>query len=526
MTEGGKRPHIHAHAIVTMRAETGERIVTSPQVFREWRELMAERAREHGIDMELTDRREQASPPAFTRNQVRPVSYAGRTEHEGTSEVAQARYDAKRENVETLSTAECSRSYAGEAVAAWRDLAAGAEDRVVAEFAERQIDRMQIASQGDTRSAETGLQSTHLPSNMVMSPSMTQIEEATVQQMSRPEFEAYEKRVEAVLSHFELSLNESERADFDEVAAAARDVVEIRREYLELTERQHSAEPQEAELADRDARRPDDLDDRPADEAMFVKQIAEAASDVLDTISHSRDALVRIEAGDSPELPVETYRKELDRGLWRAAELAVEHENAHVHGAAKEDPQLADRIALVEKMREEREATYNDGFEGRPIPDIAKRDPELLGHYEQGLRALEIEIAVTDSENGIGSVGWGRADGSWTRQDSEAAWEKFDQRSGELREFKAEPTLTAQRREGAATAADDRVARSAAYEVDRELDGRFSRQHAPRAIVHDVSEPSTNTAPSDPPQQHVPRLQELERELEERHERERDDRER
>jgi hypothetical protein len=57
MAEGGKRPHIHAHAIVTMRSETGKRIVTSPQVFREWRELMAEKAREHDIDMELTDRR-------------------------------------------------------------------------------------------------------------------------------------------------------------------------------------------------------------------------------------------------------------------------------------------------------------------------------------------------------------------------------------------------------------------------------------------------------------------------------------
>ena len=153
----------------------------------------------------------------------------------------------------------------------------------------------------------TGLQTTHFPSNMVMSQSLTQIEEAAMQQMSRPEFEAYEKRVEAVLSQFEQSLNESERADFDEVAAAARDVVEIRREYLELTERQHS--PYEAEQQHRDARR-DDLDDRPAGTAtMFVEQTAEAANEVLDTIRHSRDALGRIEAGDNPELPAETYRE-------------------------------------------------------------------------------------------------------------------------------------------------------------------------------------------------------------------------
>lgn len=544
MAEGGKRPHIHAHAIVTMRSETGDRIVTSPQVFREWRALMADKAREHGIDMELTDRRDQASPPAYTRNQVRPVSYAGRTEHEGTSEAAQARYHAKREKIETWATAGRSRSYLAAAAATWRELAGDAEqDKELGNYAAQQIERMQIASRSVARGADSGPQATHLPSNMVMTQFLTQIEEAALQQMSRPEFEAYEKRVEAVLSHFEQSLNESERADFDEVAAAARDVVEIRREYLELTEREHSFQPKEAEQENRDAR-PGDLYGGPADaETMFVQQTAEVANEVLETIRHSRDALARIEAGDHAELPAETYREDLDRGLWRAAELAVEYENAHVHGAAKDDRQLADRIALLEKMREERDVAYNDGFEGRPIPDIAKGDAKLLGYYEQGLRALEIEIAVTDAENGIGSAGWGRADGSWTRQDSEAAWEKFDQRSAELREFQAEQVVGAQRREAAAIAAesasddrsherssdDDRVARPVGDEVDRELDGRFSvpeRQHAPRAIVRDAPEQSTDTARSDPPQQHIPRLQELEREIEERHERERDDRER
>jgi hypothetical protein len=528
IAEGGKRPHIHAHAIVTMRSETGERIITSPQVFREWRELMAEKAREHGIDMELTDRRDQASPPAYTRNQVRPVSYAGRTEHEGTSGAAQARYDAKRENAEMLSTSQRSRPYTGEAVAAWRDLAGGTEDRVVAEFAERQIGRMQIASRAVVRGADSRLLATHLPSNMVMGSFLAQIEEVAMQQMSRPEFEAYEKRVEAVLSHFELSLNESERADFDEVAAAARDVVDIRREYLELTERQHSFSPQEARQENRDAR-PDDLDERPAGVGTaLVEQTVEAANEVLDTIRHSRDALARIEAGDHPELPAETYREDLDRGLWQAAELAVEYENAHVHGAAKDDQQLTDRIALLEKMREERDVSYNDGFEGRPIPDIAKGEPKLLGHYEQGLRALEIEIAVTDAENGIGSAGWGRGDGTWTEQDSEAAWKKFDQRSAELREFQAEQTPAAQMREGAATAVEptnDHRAQGRSGDDDR-VPRPFGDEHAPRPVAQDVREQRLDSAQSDPPRQHVPRLQELEREIEERHERERDDRER
>ena len=156
MAEGGKRPHIHAHAIVTMRSETGERIVTSPQVFREWRALMAEKAREHGIDMELTDRRDQASPPAYTRNQVRPVGYAGRTEHEGTSEAAQARYDEKRENTETVATAQRSRSYVAAATAAWRDLANDADDKELANYAAEQIDRIKVASRSIEQNAESG----------------------------------------------------------------------------------------------------------------------------------------------------------------------------------------------------------------------------------------------------------------------------------------------------------------------------------------------------------------------------------
>lgn len=48
--------------------------------------------------MEMTDRREFGNPPAFARNQVRPVNHAGRTKHKGTSSAAQVRYDGKRAN--------------------------------------------------------------------------------------------------------------------------------------------------------------------------------------------------------------------------------------------------------------------------------------------------------------------------------------------------------------------------------------------------------------------------------------------
>lgn len=146
MAEGGKRPHIHAHAIVTTRSETGERIVTSPQLFREWRSLMAEKAREQGIDMELTDRREFASPPSYTRNQVRPVSYRGRTEHEGTSAAADVRYQAKRSNAVNLAASKRSRQYAATAAQAWSDLARENPGAIEGRFAMAQEVRLEGAA--------------------------------------------------------------------------------------------------------------------------------------------------------------------------------------------------------------------------------------------------------------------------------------------------------------------------------------------------------------------------------------------
>ena len=56
--------------------------------------------------------------------------------------------------------------------------------------------------------------------------------------MSRAEFEIYEKRVEAVLADFESSVRPEDRQDLSEIAAAAREVVHIRREYLQLVEQQ------------------------------------------------------------------------------------------------------------------------------------------------------------------------------------------------------------------------------------------------------------------------------------------------
>ncbi|MBP0440428.1 relaxase/mobilization nuclease domain-containing protein [Tianweitania sediminis] len=602
MAEGGKRPHIHAHAIVTMRSETRERIVTSPQTFREWRSLMAEKAREQGIDMELTDRRDFANAPAYTRNQVRPVSYRGRTEHEGTSAAAHSRYRAKRTNEIKLATTNRSRQYAAQAARAWNDLASETPDAQEGNFAALQITRLEgvcHSNQNDIVFRDQKQRTVENAANMIELNQIVNGEDGQMWEMTRPEFEAYEKRVEGVLDRVGSSIDEVDRKDFEEVAAAALEVVGIRREYLELSERQAGVgeAPHDRQiLRDSGVHEgvvPVEVEATEAQQGIRAthegENRVESVREISPTLTalHQRyfnenlDNAARDRAGAQQLMDhvVESYPKDQLRDDTDLGEVAdhyvrehfpnetparqneiaarIEEANEIRQGyystwreleaeAAAGDPDVLGwqaEMAFERKQDEERDAAYNEGFEGRPIPDIAKGNGDLLAKYEQGLRALEMEIAVTDVENGIGSVGWGRVDGSWTRQDSEAAWENYNRRSSELQAFLAEQEQRAQRREGPATAAesasddraqerhrdDERASPPEPDEIARERDGNLSgpeRQQVSPAVVRDGPERTADAARSDPPQQHVPRLQELEREIEERRERDRDDRER
>ncbi|TAM96767.1 MAG: conjugal transfer protein TraA, partial [Rhizobiaceae bacterium] len=204
--EGGKRPHVHVHAIITMKSEFGERIETRPQVFRAWRSLMAEKAREHGIQMEMTDRRELATAPAFGRNQVRPISRYGRTEHIGTSEAAHVRYEAKRSERTTVARARRSKDYTVTAQRVWNELVRASDDREVSNFAKNQEKLIETALSKGRGESEMLTSTVNFGSkygaNMVWLQAIVS-EADKMREMSRPEFEAYEKRVETTLFRFE-----------------------------------------------------------------------------------------------------------------------------------------------------------------------------------------------------------------------------------------------------------------------------------------------------------------------------------
>lgn len=457
--EGGKRPHVHAHAIITMRSESGDRIETTPQVFREWRATMAEKARAQGIAMEMTDRREFASPPAFTRNQVRPVSSEGRTEHVGKSEAAQGRYDAKRGGRRSLAKAERSREYAIKATQSWQKIALASGDRRVVAYAEQQRDLLTASlSAGE---AEASVNVVHADFGSKFRANLVTLQKAVLEgpemrETTRAEFEAYEKKVETALFRLERSVGADERVDFDEVASVAREHVNGRRELMELYEMKGQAQAEQGTATERNEsreRRDDANEQWDAAVAKHGEAVVEAANDVLMDIETSREGLDRIEAGELSNDP-RVFRADIERGLARAAELAVQG-NTYMREVAEKDPDLKRAIEAAEQTRE------------RPAE-------------EQGKTPANVD-AVTEQQR--------------------------DPRPEEVERWPDEPA--------------EREAHELASTVDatNRLQDKLNRDK-------EATPRGGETTRTDPAQQHIPRLEELEREEIERRERDRDDRDR
>ncbi|MER9664214.1 conjugal transfer protein TraA [Mesorhizobium sp. M0159] len=456
--EGGKRPHVHAHAIITMRSEFGVRIETSPQVFREWRATMAEKARAQGIAMEMTDRREFASPPGFTRNQVRPVSREGRTEHVGTSEAAQGRYDAKRGGRRSLAKAERSREYAIKATQSWQKIALASGDRRVVAYAEQLRNRLTASLSAGQAKASVNVVHTDFGSkfraNLVTLQKVV-LEGQEMRETTRAEFEAYEKKVETALFGLERSVGPDERDDFDEVASVAREHVNARRELMELYEMKGQAEAAQGTATERDERgkRRDDANEQwDAAVAKHGKAVIEAANDVLVDIETSREVLDRTEAGELSNDP-RVLRADIERGLARAAELAVQG-NTYMREVAEKDPELKRAIEAAEQTQE------------RPAE-------------EQGKTPANVD-AVSEQQR--------------------------DPRPEEAERRPDEPAEQAH--ELAST-----------IDATNRLQDKSNRDK-------EAAQRGGETTRTDPAQQHIPRLEELEREELERKERDRDDRDR
>ncbi|MBV7518902.1 conjugal transfer protein TraA [Ensifer sp. ENS12] len=455
--EGGKRPHVHTHAIVAMRSDAGDRIETTPAVFREWRSVMAEKAREHGIEMEMTDRREFASPPAFTRTQVRPVNRDGRTEHVGTSEPAQARYDAKRSGRRTIAMSDRSRQYIIMAQESWQKVALVSGDRHAVAYATQHKEYLEpgVAAPAMPESARVihADFGSNFRANLATLQEMV-LEGQELRETSRAEFEAYEKKVETALFKLERTVAADDRADFDEVAGLARDFVNQKRELVELYEQRRQAL---AEQGSEDARNEHRDPVNEAWDAAISKHgeaVVEAGNEAMIDIDHYRQGLDRIEAGEFSADGRKAMQAGLDQAVERAAQMAIDG-NSYLREVAEQDPELQRAIDQVE----------NNADRPSEARDKGTSTAEAVDEHQRDLRAEEEERTPVDND----------------------AWEAHDLAS----------TVDATNR----------------------LQDRLNKDR-------EAAQRSGETTRTDPAQQHVPRLDELEREQMEQRERDRDDRDR
>ncbi|RWD51631.1 MAG: conjugal transfer protein TraA [Mesorhizobium sp.] len=472
--EGGKRPHVHAHAIVAMKSDSGDRIETTPAVFREWRSVMAERAREHGIEMEMTDRREFATPPAFTRTQVRPVSREGRTEHVGTSEAAQARYDAKRSGRRTVANSDRSRQYIIKVQESWQKVALAGGDRQTAAYAMQHQKYLESSfSTAHTETSGTVIRAdfgSTFRINLATLQEMV-LEGQEVREMSRAEFETYEKKVETTLFKLERSISADDRADFDEIAGLARDFVNQKRELVDLYEQRKEALAEQGGESLRNEPRDPANDEWEAAVAKHGEAVAEAGNEAMIEIEHYREGLDRIEAGEFSADRKDGMQAGLQQAMERAAQLAVEG-NSYLRDVAEQDQDLrqaidrAERQAEVQNLQGDERAAVKNRDDDRPIEEKDKA-------------AANVDAAA-------------------------------DQRREAREEPDRQPIDN-----------DTREAHELASTVDatNRLQDRLNKNK-------EAAQRSGETTRTDPAQQHIPRLEELEREQMEQRERDRDDRDR
>lgn len=245
---GGKRPHVHAHAIITMKSEAGIKLQTTPETFRQWREVLAEKARDNGIRMEMNDRREFASAPAYSSKQVRPIynnDNIARTEHEPVSASAAARYNNKRDNVSQIAQSARSRDYALNAAVNWQKVAMANANTQIATHATQYCAKI-IDTILEVQTDQSGKVIAFNPNHSVaagVAAVISLAQEATsMPNMNRQEFEAYEKVAEQNIHKVEQIIPEANRADYEEVIALARKTIDTERSLMIFNEQEAERE--------------------------------------------------------------------------------------------------------------------------------------------------------------------------------------------------------------------------------------------------------------------------------------------
>jgi hypothetical protein len=420
---GGRRPHVHVHAIIAMRSEQGSRVETSIQSFRGWREAMAQHARSQGIGMEMTDRRDRAGAASFGRSHVRPTSWTGRTEHEGTSHAGQRRYDANRSDERSIAQTDRSRAYSEKARKTWLDVIKEQSVQLAKDFAAVQYLRLDARHRNADRSEHKTVATINAgsPYRQILARVAETVSEGDdMRQVTRPEFEAYEKRVETALFQAGRTVPADERDSYEKIASAARDHVNARRELVEIWEEQKRTERQAArpgsDGGDRDGQQADTENSskiRWADAvAVHGYEAVRQANHALLHIEIAREAIARARTAATSDQELHALKQGLANDVHRAAQLGASG-NTLIREVAERDEALRHALQALEQERRsgrQLENTRKTGFESidPAYPAVAGVERQQRDVEKQGIAAKHgpvTEAAGHTSNPKVGDAG-------------------------------------------------------------------------------------------------------------------------
>jgi hypothetical protein len=131
--------HIHVHAVVALKSESGQKLHPGPETFREWRQVYAQHAQAEGLRIVATSARERASSQSYGPKDkaivdaadrprpsrgVRDRAYAADPANRRLIDNARQRIALARSNPIRLPMSPPDRKVVNESVVAWRIVAA------------------------------------------------------------------------------------------------------------------------------------------------------------------------------------------------------------------------------------------------------------------------------------------------------------------------------------------------------------------------------------------------------------------
>jgi hypothetical protein len=114
------RGHLHAHAVILVKGEDGQRLRPDISTFKSWRSRYAEIAQSHGINMVATRRLDTASPPSFKQGEAGLEGRGAAPEH------LRRKIEAKRSNTVHIPVREEGRRRVASAYRDWQSIEAEA----------------------------------------------------------------------------------------------------------------------------------------------------------------------------------------------------------------------------------------------------------------------------------------------------------------------------------------------------------------------------------------------------------------